>query len=202
MPPEDEASQPRATGGGPPNDREEFDEAAYLEINLDVAREVAAGTYISGREHWDRYGCSEGRLATRPKDFDELLYLDLNPDVLQAVLNGACPSGYYHWLHHGKAEGRPVRPIAGVPSNWNETRYLRLNSDVAQMIRSGSVASGYEHWIRSGYSEGRPGAREPQAKTLIQDALRAAPPGVNLFSFLGTAIGLGAAARGYAAAFR
>ena len=108
---------------------------------------MAAGTYTGGREHWDRYGRSEGRLAARPKDFDELLYLDLNPDGLQAILNGECPSGYYHWLHHGKVEGRPVRPIAGVLSNWNETRYLRLNSNVADMIRTGIFASGYEHWV-------------------------------------------------------
>jgi glycosyltransferase involved in cell wall biosynthesis len=202
MTPEDEASERRALGGGLPNDRGEFDEATYLELNLDVAQEVAAGTYNSGREHWDRYGRSEGRAATRPKDFNELLYLDLNPDVLQAVLNGSCSSGYFHWLHYGKAEGRAIHQPTDLPSGWNEAQYLRLNSDVAQMVRSGSVASGYEHWIRFGNSEGRPGAGEPQAKTLLQDALRAAPPGVNLFSFLGTAIGLGAAARAYAAAFR
>ena len=198
MTPEDEASEQRVTGTGAPNDRDEFDEAAYLEINLDVAQEVAAGTYTSGREHWDRYGHSEGRVATRPKDFDELLYLDLNPDVLQAVLTGKCPSGYYHWLHHGKAEGRLVRPIAATPSDWNETQYLRLNPNVADMIRTGIFASGYEHWVQSGFGEGRPGGGAPHQKTPIEQALQAAPIGINMFAFHQTPIGLGAAARGYA----
>ena len=195
---EDEASEQRGLGGGLPNDREEFDEATYLELNPDVARDVAAGMYTSGREHWDKYGHSESRVATRPKDFDELLYLDLNPDVLQAVLTGLCPSGYYHWLQHGKAEGRPVRPIANVPSNWNETRYLRLNSNVAEMIRKGVFASGYEHWVRSGFWEGRPGGGVRHQKTPIEEALQAAPMGINMFAFHQTPIGLGAAARGYA----
>jgi glycosyltransferase involved in cell wall biosynthesis len=202
MTPENEGPEQRASGCGPPNDCEEFDEAAYLEVNLDVAQEVASGTYASGREHWDRYGRSEGRLATRPKDFDELRYLDLNPDVLQAVLSGECPSGYYHWICHGKAEGRAIHPPAVLPPGWNEARYLRLNPDVAYEIHNGVFASGYEHWIRLGYFEGRPGTTEPPAKTLIQDALRAVPPGVNLFAFHETVIGLGAAARGYAAAFQ
>lgn len=198
MTPEDEASKQRALVGGLPNDREEFDEATYLELNLDVARDVAAGTFNSGREHWDKHGRTEGRVAARPKDFDELLYLDLNPDVLQAVLNGSCSSGYIHWLQHGKAEGRPVRPIAGVPSNWNETRYLRLNPHVAELIRTGIFASGYEHWLRSGFWEGRPGGGTLPQKTPLEEALRAAPAGINMFAFHQTPTGLGTAARGYA----
>jgi len=95
MTPEDEGLERRALGGGLPNDREEFDEATYLEINLDVAQEVAAGTYNSGREHWDRHGRSEGRAATRPKDFDELLYLDLNPDVLLNEESAVQPRAAY-----------------------------------------------------------------------------------------------------------
>lgn len=180
----------------------DFDEAVYLKLNPDVAGAVAAGTFSSAWEHWDRIGRAEGRVATQPRDFDELLYLDLYPYVKQAVLNGTCPSGYYHWLYEGKPNGLTCSLPRSLPAGWNEAQYLRLNSDVADMVSNGSFASGYEHWIRFGYFEGRPGGNEHHVKMLAQGALEAGPPGVNLFGFHETAIGLGASARGYTAAFR
>jgi glycosyltransferase involved in cell wall biosynthesis len=198
---EKETPEKRASPSRPASGHDEFDEAVYLELHPDVAQGVVDGTYASGRVHWDLTGRAEGRLAAKPKDFNELLYLDLNPDVLQAVLTGGCPSGFYHWVYHGKAEGRAVNSLPVFPADWNEAQYLRLNSDVATTIRSGTFASGYEHWRSSGCFEGRPGAGAARAITSVRDALRAAPRGVNLFAFHGTAIGLGAAARGYADVF-
>jgi hypothetical protein len=42
----------------------EFDEAAYLELNPDVAAAVQGGAYKSGVEHYLRYGWKEDRLIT------------------------------------------------------------------------------------------------------------------------------------------
>ena len=198
MKPTSQRSGESAPANNPVGSAEDFDEASYLELNPDVAQAVKAGTYSSGWEHWVAHGHAEGRVVA--SDFDELTYLELNPDVMQAVLDGQCPSGYYHWVHHGPAEGRAVRPAEGLPSGWNEARYLRLNPDVAAVIQAGGLASGYEHWTRYGYYEGRTGGGPLGPRTSIQDAVASASAGVNMFAFRGTGIGLGTAARGYAAA--
>ena len=190
----------KASTGNPAGPSEEFDEAACLERNPDLAQAVGAGVYGSGWEHGNAPERAEGRVAIRA--FDELTYLDLNPDVLRAVLAGQCPSGYYHWIHCGPAERRAVRPAEGLPSGWNEARYLRLNPDVASVVQAGGCASGYEHWAEYGYYEGRPGGGPPCLKTTVHDALSSASAGVNMFAFHGTHIGLGTAAMGYAAALR
>ena len=180
---------------------EEFDEAAYLKRNPDVAQAVEAGAFPSGWAHWKAHGRAEGRVVTR--DFDELTYLDLNPDVLRAVLSGQCSSGYAHWIQGGSVEGRSVRPAEGMPSGWNEARYLRLNPDVAPGVQAGIFASGYEHWTRQGYYEGRPGGGPPPClRTTVGDVLSSASAGFNMFAFYGTNIGLGTAALGYTAALR
>jgi len=135
-------------------------------------------------------------------DFDELTYLDLNPDVLGAVLNGQVPSGYDHWTHFGAKERRAVRPPQNIPSDWNEQQYLRMNPDVSHSVRVGAFTSGHDHWIRSGRYEGRLGGGQPWPTTSLQKALASASAGVNMFAFRGTGIGLGTAAKGYAAALR
>ena len=63
------ASAPTATA---PQDS--FDEAGYLAQNPDVAAAVAAGTYKSGREHWEKLGRNEVRPGGRQftqKELDE-----------------------------------------------------------------------------------------------------------------------------------
>ena len=45
---------------------ENFDEAAYLAANRDVANAVAEGTVESGRVHFDVFGRNEGRQLRRP----------------------------------------------------------------------------------------------------------------------------------------
>lgn len=178
----------------------EFDEAAYLELNPDVAQAVAAGVYARGWDHWNATGRGEGRIAVR--DFDELAYLDLNPDVLQAVLTGQCPSGYYHWIENGPLEGRHTRPAEDLPPGWDEAHYLRLNPDVASGVRAGAFSSGHMHWTRFGHYEGRPGGGQLPPNISLEDALSTASRGINIFAFHAAKIGLGAAALGYAEALR
>ena len=40
---------------------ENFDEQAYLQANPDVARAVAQGILLSGRQHFDHFGHKENR---------------------------------------------------------------------------------------------------------------------------------------------
>jgi hypothetical protein len=44
---------------------EEFDEAAYLDLNPDVAAAVRGGAFKSGAEHYSRYGMKEDRRITK-----------------------------------------------------------------------------------------------------------------------------------------
>src|SRR5260370_30282322 len=79
----------------------EFDEVTYLLLYPDITEKVSAGDFLSGYEHWLKFGRDEGRLARFhemaeresgvlqarpgiPADFDEDAYLFLNPDVAGA----------------------------------------------------------------------------------------------------------------------
>jgi len=55
------APRPRRVRVDNPATPENFDEAAYLASNPDVARAVAASVIPSGRAHFDTYGMREGR---------------------------------------------------------------------------------------------------------------------------------------------
>jgi SAM-dependent methyltransferase len=49
-----------------------FDEAAYLASNTDVAAAIAAGHFASGRQHFDLYGRREKRTIRLTRDVDAL----------------------------------------------------------------------------------------------------------------------------------
>jgi SAM-dependent methyltransferase len=51
---------------------ENFDEAAYLAANADVAAAIAAGHFASGRQHYDLYGHRERRSIRRDVGLDRL----------------------------------------------------------------------------------------------------------------------------------
>lgn len=61
---------------------ENFSEAGYLRANPDVARAVATGLVGSGREHFDTFGCREGRslrLSERLRDAQAAKLAALEP---------------------------------------------------------------------------------------------------------------------------
>ena len=183
----------------------EYDEDSYLRLNLDVAAAVKRRQFPTGREHWERYGCKEGRLCATPTgadDFDETAYLLRYPDVLNAVRNGHIHSGYQHWIQSGHDEGR-MAPIEQWPlgAGFHEQRYLRANADVEAAVRAGTFRSGRAHWERSGAAEMRPGTDfiSNESQPSPDSGL---PFGANYFAFHSAIRGLGDAARTYAAAFR
>ncbi len=73
-----------------------FDEAYYLEINTDVAKEGKDPV-----EHYVRYGALEGRNPSEM--FNTRRYLEINPDVAELGINPLV-----HFIKYGMAEGRVV----------------------------------------------------------------------------------------------
>ncbi len=74
---------------GPPG---AFDEALYLRLNPDVLAAVKAGSFSSGREHYERYGRAEGRPTVLPPAAarDRVV---LNADPARYVGKSAAPPG-------------------------------------------------------------------------------------------------------------
>lgn len=156
-----------------------FNESEYLQLNPDVARAVARREFLSGRDHFERFGRVEGRaqaqhcegtrsdeleLGFGPCDFNETTYLALHPDVAAAVTRGAVGSGVAHYLRFGEKEGRRVsaacipevaRPAPPERCAFHESEYLQLNPDVARAVAMGQFGSGKAHFDRFGLSEGR-----------------------------------------------
>ncbi len=126
-----------------------FDERSYLRLYPDVALAVMGGQFVSGGEHFERFGRSEGRNPSGL--FDGEFYLRDNPDVRSAVEAGAFPTAFEHYLGFGQVEGRDPSPL--FRSGW----YLEANPDVVAAVSAGQFASGLEHFTRFGISE----AREP-----------------------------------------
>jgi hypothetical protein len=82
-----------------------MDEAWYLKVNDDVAREVKAGTLGSAREHYVLAGYFEDRLP-RPVSVDEDWYVRAYPDVADAIAAGKFYTAKQHFEVDGFKEGR------------------------------------------------------------------------------------------------
>ena len=89
-------------------------DSVYLELNPDVAEEVAKGRFRNGLEHYLRFGVNEPRkngidiaeISRLDGFWDEAGYLELNPDVAAAVGAGTFPSGAVHFILRGQFENR------------------------------------------------------------------------------------------------
>lgn len=120
----------------------EFDEAAYLKLNPDVAN---AG--ISAELHYAENGFAEGRETeirddqTINTNFDAADYLALNHDLFQAF-GWDFAAAEQHYNHHGASEGRRT--------DFDEDAYLSSNPDLA----STEVSPEY-HYAAHGFTEGR-----------------------------------------------
>ncbi|OKH38076.1 hypothetical protein NIES2119_10975 [[Phormidium ambiguum] IAM M-71] len=124
-----------------------FDEQFYLANNPDVQAAVKAGTFSSGREHFEKFGLEEGRVSVSPQ-YDEAAYLRKYPDVATAVNNGLFSSGIEHYIQIGQTEGR-----SGTP--FNEEFYLLAYPDIADAVKAGQFSSGLDHYLKFGQYEER-----------------------------------------------
>ncbi len=64
-----------------------FDEETYLRLNPDVRLAVASGGFRSGRDHYERYGCAEGRPYLMPQGVVRgRVNMNANPDMRREKL--------------------------------------------------------------------------------------------------------------------
>lgn len=131
-----------------------YDETTYLRSYPDIRAAVAAGTFVSGLEHFQKFGLQEGRTLVSPY-WNESQYLAANPDVRNAVAAGTLRSGLQHFILFGEAEGRAGSPVVPVSAGFNEDDYLTRYPDVGTAVASGVFPSAEAHYIRTGQFENR-----------------------------------------------
>ena len=128
-------------------------DAAYLQANPDVAQAIARGEFTDARDHWLKYGMSEGRSYAAP---------DASYDVARAALD---------WQAYALASRAVAIPDA-VSNDWSaagraqydaltaersrQVDYLLANPDVARAIADGSfTGTAEDHYRLYGAAEGR-----------------------------------------------
>lgn len=129
-----------------------FDEEFYLSNNPEVAKAVQAGEFLSGFEHYIRYGRLEGRSGQGrlPHDyshlqpmFDEEWY-DRTYKLKDEQLHG-----FAHYLAKGARGGNSPH------ADFDEEFYSAFYRDVGLAISSRQYLCGYEHYVLLGRAENR-----------------------------------------------
>lgn len=123
-----------------------FNEKYYLEQNPDVAGAVAAGVFTSGLAHFEKFGKSEGRIASKFLDLE--VYKKANPDLADAGLTSN-EALRYHFYEYGMREGR----TAVNPEIFDLGVYKSSNADLVDAGLSDNQI--IHHFYQYGYSEGR-----------------------------------------------
>jgi hypothetical protein len=125
---------------------DDFDEAAYVRANPDVALMVERGLFRSPLDHWQRAGSLEHSAGRRRSGFyehdflyDEETYLRLNADVVALVRRRALGSGYEHWMRHGRIEFSRGRRHSPFVASTQPLRPFRLTMGDASGVLVGAV---------------------------------------------------------------
>ncbi|BAI73186.1 hypothetical protein AZL_025480 [Azospirillum sp. B510] len=120
----------------------DFNEAAYLKANPDVADAVQKGM-ITAYGHWESSGRKEGRTGAYAVDpsFDAAYYLKTNPDVAAAVKRGET-TAEEHYILAGKAEKRSASAPAAPPPKPLRDDVLQAIAQQADHVDSGLTAGG------------------------------------------------------------
>jgi hypothetical protein len=143
-----------------------FSEREYLDMNPDVRAGIAAGQFTSGREHFEKFGHSEGRLGRRPEHTEEFF-------AEQAVDLCAMPTfraehfpyaGPHPWLDRPDWEALlEAKQTSGEISaadaeqcrHWAEHGYIILEGCIEPAVLDRAWAA-YEEAIASGTIKLRP----------------------------------------------
>ncbi len=96
------------------DDRDQFDEAAYLRMYPDIVTAIAEQREVSAWSHYDKHGRSESR---KPNDFDVEFYLRAYPAAAQEVRTGLTKTPFQHYLKYGRARGFLSNAKAWRPAN-------------------------------------------------------------------------------------
>jgi hypothetical protein len=105
--------------------RSQFDSAAYLAANPDVAKAWPGTAW----EHYAQFGFREGRPAfsrspvegglIRREEFDDAKYLAANPDLASAWRGAP----WEHYVRFGYREGRSLDPNEAAQRRWENFHY-------------------------------------------------------------------------------
>lgn len=145
-----------------------FDEAAYLNANLDVKAAVSRGSFRSGFEHLALYGQFEMVTVPSRRVISQFVPLfntsPQSPNQLTYGPPGLFFDPQYYAANYVLAISQSVSPVAHyiqigqrtgfLPSAvWNEGQYLARNPDVRAAIAQNQLASGLEHYLANGRNE-------------------------------------------------
>lgn len=122
-----------------------FDPIVYAEANPDVKSAFGNNT-AKLREHWYKYGITEGRVASLI--FDARSYLKLNKDVANAFGGQNYKAAYDHFVNYGFKEGRQGNNM------FNIKYYLSQNKDVKSAYGTNYLKTA-NHFVNYGKNEPR-----------------------------------------------
>lgn len=127
-----------------------FNEASYLDDNLDLSIALSNNRISNAFDHFTQYGQFEKRNPSA--FFDTNFYLQTYPDVADAVRNNLI-TAFDHFLLYGQFEKRDPNPL------FKTNLYLQENPDVAAAVQRDQL-TGIEHFVKYGIPEGRSPAKE------------------------------------------
>lgn len=144
---------------------ETFPEELYLDAFVDIRAAVAAGSFRSGFEHFQRYGRAEIENGLRPSPFG-----GGRPAPRESVLPALDPAAPVPpspapVLYTASPDALPYLPPPRPPKlpreeeRFDEALYLAINPDVAADVAARRVRSARAHWRRIGRVEERLGRR-------------------------------------------
>jgi hypothetical protein len=126
-----------------------FDPDFYLMSHGDL--QIAFGSdLVAARDHWLKYGISEGRRSSPA--FDVRYYMDSHLDLQKAFGANNYASATEHWLKHGIKEGRKSSIVFDV------RHYLNSYSDLQTASGATNYVAAVDHWLNHGVVEGRQGS--------------------------------------------
>jgi phytanoyl-CoA hydroxylase len=143
------------------DDRDQFDEAAYLRMYPDIANAVAEHRESSAWSHYDRHGRGEGR---KSNDFDAEFYLRAYPSATPELRAGLARTPLQHYLNIGRARGflsnanapRPPdaaampSPFGGLwPDAPNAADIIQGKQEIGTITKA--QADRLRFWIENGY---------------------------------------------------
>lgn len=143
------------------DDRDQFDEAAYLRLYPDIVSALAEHRETSAWSHYDKHGRGEGR---KPNDFDAEFYLRAYPLAGHEIAAGLAKTPLQHYLNFGRGRGflsnakapRPAdaaaqrSPFGGLwPDAPNAADIVQGKLEIGAM--TAMQAERVRFWMRHGY---------------------------------------------------
>lgn len=148
-----------------------FDADVYYNLYGDLQRAFKKGDTAALKNHWEKFGKSEGRKASL--FFDPIWYLNNNADLKRAY-GSDYVQAYDHFVKFGFKEGRSGSPI------FNARTYLNLHADLKKAFNTDYLAA-VNHFKKFGVNEQRRAsdlldikaylAKYPSVKTKYTDKL-------------------------------